>query len=741
MAALFFLLLVSCISSIASLNHSLHIIVVSPSKAHDGVPLWMQGEDNLLQTVDNAVSDINNSPDLLIDYEIESILIDVPRSDPNKGVVEFVRVLSEGYNKSNNIVGVVGLFDNILANTILPVVDHEGIELIQLIDSTALHLDNDKQYRHLYTVLPTLELETRASLSLLLALNWTKIGLIYNSSFHDRLYTRAVEGFLVHSKKIDRPISVRLIDIQQNKTIDKTSSDERIFLTLLPPQSLAVFLCTVYQEGLLWPEYAWITFGDEELNDIIATYTCASKHTLIEAIENIVIVNSSRTTSQFDPDCNETIDQGIPHTSSLYDSILALSLGLNTSADALHELNLSLAEYGPGKPMITNIIQQQLANLSFCGRNGRVRIGAYPSGENNSLQIVQIQSANYEEVGIYDTQSQELNLNVSRLGKVPTAFPIYNVYDIFPQPLTVTLSVTTVICFLFTTVVLILFIRYKNEPEVKATSVWLSLCMFVGCYFLLMGALVHFIDSGVVTTSETWKLANCNVGIFSTSVGIDLVLATLLFKVLRVWRIFSVGTKTGKAWTDRGMLLVIGLIISVKVFLLIIWLAADTYTLTDVVVSTHETSFGFSNKIVQQCESRMQAVWLVIIYGYSGLLALALIAVSIKTRKIKRGNFKDTKKISTLIAILIYVTIVIGALWGVLRVSGNSTASKVTLGLAYCVVPLLCEMFLFFPKLIPPIQRQLRSGRPTSTQVTHSFTNPVFKNPIFSTQNTTALSK
>ena len=693
-----------------------------PGTCSDGSPLWIQGEDlNLLQTVDNAVSDINNTPDLLIDYEIERILIDVPRSDPNKGVVEFVRVLSEGYNKSNNIVGVVGLIDNILANTILPVVDHEGIELIQLIDTTALHLDNDKQYRHLYTVLPTLELETRASLSLLLALNWTKIGLIYNSSFHDRLYTRGVEGFLVYSKKMDRPISVRLIDIQQNKTIDKTSSDERIFLTLLPPQSLAVFFCTVYQEGLLWPEYAWITFGDEELNDIIATYTCASKHTLIEAIENIVIVNSSRTTSQFDPDCNENIDQGIPHTSSLYDSILALSLALNTSADALHEMNLSLADYGPGKPMITNVIQQQLANLSFCGRNGRVRIGAYPSRENNSLQIVQIQSAIYEEIGIYETQSQKLNLNVNRLGKVPTAFPIHTVYDICPQPLTVTLSVITVICFLFTTIVLILFIRYKNEPEVKATSVWLSLCMFVGCYFLLMGALVHFIDSGVVTTSETWKLANCNVGIFSTNVGFDLVLATLLAKVLRVWRIFSAFRKTGKAWNDRGMLLFIGLIISVKVFLLIIWLAADTYTLTDVVVSTHETSFGFSNKIVQQCESRMQAVWLVIVYRYSGLLALALIAAvaaSIKTWKIKRGNFKDMKNINILLVILLYTTCIIGAVWGLLGNVDSITVSRVVIGSVYCLVPLLCELFLFFPQIIPPLQRQLTTG---PAQDTRSF--------------------
>ena len=41
-----------------------------------------------------------------------------------------------------------------------------------------------------------------------------------------------------------------------------------------------------------------------------------------------------------------------------------------------------------------------------------------------------------------------------------------------------------------------LFIYYRKEPEIKATSYTLSLCMFVGCYLLLTSALFHNITSG-----------------------------------------------------------------------------------------------------------------------------------------------------------------------------------------------------------------------------------------------------
>ena len=39
--------------------------------------------------------------------------------------------------------------------------------------------------------------------------------------------------------------------------------------------------------------------------------------------------------------------------------------------------------------------------------------------------------------------------------------------------------------FFFVTIVLILYIYFRKEPEIRATSVTVSLCMFLGCYILI----------------------------------------------------------------------------------------------------------------------------------------------------------------------------------------------------------------------------------------------------------------
>ena len=51
---------------------------------------------------------------------------------------------------------------------------------------------------------------------------------------------------------------------------------------------------------------------------------------------------------------------------------------------------------------------------------------------------------------------------------------------------------------ILSTVSMCLFIYYRNKPAIKATSNILSLCMFVGCYFLLIASLFHTIISGII---------------------------------------------------------------------------------------------------------------------------------------------------------------------------------------------------------------------------------------------------
>ena len=57
-------------------------------------------------------------------------------------------------------------------------------------------------------------------------------------------------------------------------------------------------------------------------------------------------------------------------------------------------------------------------------------------------------------------------------------------YTLIPLPVAVLLTTVVIMCLLVTTIVFILFIRYRRYSENKATSPYLSLLMFVGSYFI-----------------------------------------------------------------------------------------------------------------------------------------------------------------------------------------------------------------------------------------------------------------
>ena len=325
-------------------------------------------------------------------------------------------------------------------------------------------------------------------------------------------------------------------------------------------------------------------------------------------------------------------------------------------------------------------------------------------------------------IGYFNYATRELNINFDSLGPVPTisSSQAY-VYDIF-TPLTTGLLVTAVaLSLIFTTAVLVLYICYRKDPEVKASSVRLSLCTFVGLYLGQFASLSHIVYSGRIVTSTPERYFSCLFPTYCAILGFDIVLATLLMRLLRVWKVLSVFRKSGKLWTDQVLLTVVGLIVFIKVVILVAWVAADTFLLTDIVTSYRSSSGRIL--IDQQCKSHNTALWFVLAHGYSGILGICLLVAAIKTRKVKWDNFKDTKKVCVFAFVLMFVMILTGSLWGILRTAGSSTDSNQILGIGYCLASLLCVAFLFAPKVVPRLKRWTKAKasichRPLASQAT-----------------------
>ena len=95
----------------------------------------------------------------------------------------------------------------------------------------------------------------------------------------------------------------------------------------------------------------------------------------------------------------------MPFESYLYDQVWALSLALNKSLPLLANRNLSIDNYTIGQRKVTDVIEQQLANLSYQGASGWIEFNEH-STISTPIEIFWILKNGVEEhVGLYNPLS------------------------------------------------------------------------------------------------------------------------------------------------------------------------------------------------------------------------------------------------------------------------------------------------------------------------------------------------
>ena len=90
-----------------------------------------------------------------------------------------------------------------------------------------------------------------------------------------------------------------------------------------------------------------------------------------------------------------------------------------------------------------------------------------------------------------------------------------------------------ILSFIFNTILLILYIVFRNEPSIKSTSVSLSMLMLIGCYILAVytACLSVYDNESDFCMTLAW--------LSGIGLSVPLILATILVKMLRVYHIFT----------------------------------------------------------------------------------------------------------------------------------------------------------------------------------------------------------
>ncbi len=507
-----------------------------------------------------------------------------------------------------------------------------------------------------------------ALVSLTWRLNWTRIGLISD----DTLYYQFTAELLQRQLHM-----VPYITLHHNSLFKQALETIQTYKTqIIIVSADDVTACSLLEEankmGLNWPVYAWIILNSK------SNVKCrALIHEGVLTIQDLYIERELlyRNMVQYGTlECLKEEDGCI--SSVMYDSLTAIAL----------------ANEGV-----------RITNASFIGRTGLIK---FRNGDRlNNISIVQ---ASGLEIANYDADSEQLMLLTNISGVTPRGGnqTVYNQITLLDSIFIVAASI---FCFLLITVSLILFIIFRNEKEIKATSFTVSFCMYLGCYILLLIIPLLLMKWHPQSKVAVHHSITCNLltWLGFTGLPFSLILSTILVKMLRVYAIFQHPFSLRKKLIkDYFLLIYISLLTSPSIIIVTLWSSTDLIIDKEIKISkiSHDEIFNY-------CRSSHTPIWLLISMLYMSVLITAVIFTAIKTSASRFKHFRDAKATNAFASTSILIATMCTFYWGFFSYlppsRQNYKSAVVPLYISHNLIAMLCQIFLFIPKVYPPMKRWL----------------------------------
>ncbi|KAM5191423.1 vomeronasal type-2 receptor 26-like [Mantella aurantiaca] len=245
--------------------------------------------------------------------------------------------------------------------------------------------------------------------------------------------------------------------------------------------------------------------------------------------------------------------------------------------------------------------------------------------------------------------------------------------------ISIVVSVITIFFFVKTSIVLAMFIIYRDTPVIKASNQNLSILLLVSmmlsflCVLLFLGRPVH----------ATCMLRHTSYGIIC-SVAISSILA----KTIMVYSVFK-ATKPGSFWKK---------IVGEKIPNSIVFICSFIQVLISFIWLSTSPPFPENNihlyldKIVCQCNEG-SVVAFSMLMGYMGLLAAVTFIVAFLARNLP-DSFNETKYIT--FSMLVFCSVWIAFIPAYMSVTGKSTVLAEIFAIISSSIGILG--FIFFPK-------------------------------------------
>jgi gamma-aminobutyric acid type B receptor len=739
------LLFFTALVGVAVCLTDVHLLALVPWPDDRDHADWDAGPD-LLASARVAIDEVNNSTMILPDYRLVLNESGHEACGLLSGDMGILNMIKYAVNPHTSVqpAAVLGLFCSTSTKVVAPLAGR--YDMIQLSGSNSPEfLFNKGKYPHLWRFLESGSVHADTMVGIMDNFEWKNAALIvdFENSFASGIGDKFIEILTETRSDLDLLYQGNILKLTNINDTIKGIREARariIFLAVTAPQAARIF-CTAAKMKMYWPNYVWVLadyYSSVIYDEVNSTNICSDEE-FYQAINNSLITYfrlkplntsttllvSNKTYDTYEEKYNDKlaevrqdyidITDKIPGESLyggiIYDQVWAFALMLESALPDLAAINYSISNYTFGQPHITEILEDHLKRIDFMGATGRIKFTENYE-VSNTIEILQVKVNKTDDdkyttidllVGEFNGTNSIVNIAnppddeiEDRPDRLPLAVAIVSILLSVAALLLVTINLT-----------LIFALRKKNE-SVHALSPNLSILIFVGCYFECIASLM-------LITQNAWEFPEvlftifCSLEMWVGLMGLYLILATNLFKIARIFRIFTYFGKTSRYWSDWYLFLYVLIVCALPCVVFVIWIPVDRleYETKDIYHDEVDSVY-IERKAFCHCE--YYGVWFGILYCYVGLLIFALLFFAIQTRKVNRRSFKDTKKVN---AFIFFTMIIFCSMFATERILADVleyyTYANLTLALMFLSICFICQLFLFVPKIFLALRMSSQS--------------------------------
>lgn len=659
---------------------TLHIVLVLPlNSSLDDASAWERGPQ-LLTAAQSEVERLNTDPTILSNNILEIKLVNSRtclHMHSVSAIPDFVEATIYSDPHLNKTIAALGMFCPGTAKLITDLVSNRlSIFNFPLVIGS-LSPDTSALPANAFRMLDSSLTIVEAVVKFLEFQDWSRLAII--TDLHDTFHLQIAQALL---ERIEQLASINVsayIKVQDSLNLTK-GFDPRVSFVSASLSVTRSILRQAHQDAKLrWPYHAWI-FHTYTLEDIFSSdFTQTGKLENVAYTDGVFILQSS-TINNDQLSGREKISS--PYASIFRRCIKASALIKNwTLTDGDLDLTSALQ-----KLEASNLIQ----DLSFDPSTNIL----FSSG----VDITQISGGRPTTVGHYNRTTQ--NLTIFDDGIRDNMIPPGVVYTSLPFILTI-FYIETIGCMLLVCVNLVLYCTFRKEPEVKATSFSVSIVLFIACYMQILHMILLACDEQFVMPTKYANIV-CLARIWLFSLPLSLLGATLLVRMIRVFRIFYPNnfTRIGKSLSNHALLGYIVLLQLPTILITLLWSVTDPYRSL-----VNRKELTNSILLTDKCISCHLSLWPSLLLGYDFVLYVALGVIAFKTRHIRRAHFNDSRRVNIFVVILICILTYLFLGWITAQVLKSNAELLLHFGLT--VIVCLMQVFLFVPKVWPPFKRCL----------------------------------